>query len=472
MKLGTTLSLGLGASIAVAAIGYAVVSARADAGDESRLSVLAPLATPAGVTMQPLGKAQGYDLGKTTASAIARDQIAYTDTRGLTLYTWDRDPVGKATCTAECAASFAPFYASAKAHAFGDWSLIANGDGKRQWAWKGKALYTYAKDIDPGSVAGNSPAIYGALRRNRLGAMVGGGNRGSLGKDKDKAKPEPMPEGWRPALAYPIAGLQLPAGLAVKEVPDAAAFVLVDRRNHTIYAADAKVTSDIEHCDTADCKKWAPLDAPQLAADIGDFSIVDRDDGVRQWVYRGRALFTYDGDLAPGYANGIGVDRRFSVASVLRYYMPQGVSIQSTPGQGRVLATAEGMTLYRRDGYIFQSGGGHSLRRGQPARPAVGRDIGTNARCGDGCERLWHPFLAAANAEPSGFWDVATRADGSRQWVYQGYALWTYAGDKQPGDINGHDTYDIQVSDDPNRIVDVGTPMDGAAGLWWSIAIP
>ena len=67
---------------------------------------------------------------------------------------------------------------------------------------------------------------------------------------------------------------------------------------------------------------------------------------------------------------------------------------------------------------------------------------------------------------------MATRTDGSKQWVYQGYALWTYEGDKKSGDMNGHDTYDIFVSDEPTRIVDVGTPMDGGASLWWSIALP
>ena len=85
---------------------------------------------------------------------------------------------------------------------------------------------------------------------------------------------------------------------------------------------------------------------------------------------------------------------------------------------------------------------------------------------------MWKPFLAPADAQPSGFWDVATRADGSKQWVYQGYALWTYAGDEKPGDMNGHDTYDIVVSDDPTYLVDVGTPMDAAAALWWAIAVP
>jgi predicted lipoprotein with Yx(FWY)xxD motif len=469
MKLKTTVAMTL-AALAAVGVGYAVVANQADAGDRTQRSLNTPVTTPPGVTLQPLGKAQGYDLGKTTASAIARDQIAYTDTRGLTLYLWDQDPQGKATCADDCAKLFEPFVAVAGAKPMGDWSVITRSDGKSQWALKGKALYMYTKDVDPGSLAGDSPANSGAQRLNRLGVMVGGGNRGSF--KGDKAKIDPLPAGWHAALAYPIEGLQLPAGLMVKEVPDAAAFVLVDRHSHTLYAVDPKSRREVEKCNATTCKQWEAVAAPQLATAIGDFSIIERDDGVRQWAYRDHALYSYDGDLAPGYANGIDADRRLTVASVTRYYMPAGVMLQSSPGQGRVLATADGMTLYRRDGYIFQSGGGHSLRRGQPARPAVGRDIGTDPRCGD-CEKAsWHPFLAAADAQPSGFWNVATRADGRKQWVYQGYALWTYSGDKKPGDINGHDSYDIQLSDDPNRIVDVGTPMDGAAGLWWSIAVP
>lgn len=470
MKLGTTLFAAAAASIIAVAAGYTFLSGPASAGDRLSSAQAAPLITPPGVTVQPLGKAQGYDLGKSTASAIARDQIAYTDTRGMTLYTWDQDPSGKSTCAADCAASFVPFLAVGAVKAFGDWSVITRDDGKKQWALSGKALYTYVKDVDPGSLAGDSPANYGAPRLNGLGVMVGGGNRGSLGRG-DKPKIDPLPQGWKAALAYPM-DIKLPPGVAVKEVPDAAAFVLVDRLNHTLYAVDEKDAREISRCSTQVCKQWEALSAPQLAEAIGDFSVIERDDGIHQWAYQGRGLYTFTGDLAPGYANGIGVDERWSVAAVMRYYMPDGVSIQTTPGQGRVLATANGMTLYRRDGYILQSGGGHSLRRGQPARPAVGRDIGTDARCNAECEKVWHPFLASAGAQPSGFWNVATRPDGKKQWVYQGYALWTYDGDKQPGDMNGHDTYDIVVPDDPNRIVDVGTPMDGAAGLWWSIALP
>jgi predicted lipoprotein with Yx(FWY)xxD motif len=466
MKLATVL-LGAGAAIVSAGAGYKLFGA-ADAGGSTGPT---PIGTPLGVTMQPLGKAQGYDLGKGTASMIARDRIAYADTRGLTLYTRDADPPGKSACTGECAAQFKPFVAAAGAQPFGAWSVIARDDGQKQWALKGKPLYTYTKDVDPGSLGGDSPANYGAPRRNALGVLVGGGYRGA-GLRGERPKPEPMPAGWQPALAFPIEGIQLPAGMAVKEAPDAAAFVLVDQRGHTLYAVDGKDAREVARCSNEVCRRWEPLNAPQLAQAVGDFSVIERDDGIEQWAYKGSALYTYSGDLAPGYTNGIGIAEPWHVAAVVRYYMPPDVSIRQTPGQGRVLATAQGMTLYRRDGYILQSGGGHSLRRGQPARPAVGRDIGTNPRCNDECERRWHPFLAAADAQPCGFWDVATRPDGSKQWVYQGYALWTYDGDRKPGDMTGHDKYDIVVPDDPNFVVDVGTPMDGGAALWWSIAVP
>ena len=467
MKPATRVYSALGAAAAAIGLGYIwehtqPISHSVDAAAAS--------VTPEGVTLQPLGKAQGYDLGKSTASAIARDQIAYADRRGRTLYAWDKDPTAKATCVDACAASFQPFLATSNSKALGDWSLLDRSDGTKQWALKGKALYTYVKDVDPGSVRGASPANSGALRKNALGIMVGGGYRGEIHGEKPAA--DPFPDDWKPALLYPIAGMKLPAGVAVKEIPDAAAFVFVDHGGYTLYEFIGGERSEAEKCALTSCKNWRPFIAAQLAEPIGDFTAVDRSDGIRQWAYKNRLLYTYVEDLAPGYANGVGADERWDIAAVMRYYMPPSVSIQRTPGQGNVLATARGMTLYRRDGYIFQSGGGHSLRRGQPPRPAVGRDIGTDPRCADDCEKEWHPFFAPGTAQPRGFWDVATRTDGRKQWVYQGYALWTYDGDEKPGDMNGHDTYDIVVSDEPAKIVEVGTPMDGGASLWWSIALP
>ncbi len=439
---------------------------------EPEVSEIAPVVTPRDVTLEPLGKAQGYDLSAVTAAALARDEIVYANPEGLTLYTSARDPIGQSLCVNECTEMFKPFLASGQSSVnpgttFGRWTTIEREDGSRQWTLNGKALYTFVKDVDPGSIGGDSPANIGAPRLNGAGVMVGGGNRGDF---DGEIKVDPMPEGWTAAMLFPFDGVKVPPGFAIKEVPDAAAFAIVDARGHTVYAyADKMEVSGA--CANNLCDDWEPLSAPQLAKAIGDFGFMTRDDGIRQWTYKGHPLYTYAGDRAPGYANGTGVDDRWTVAAVARYFFPETASIQNTPGQGRVLATAEGLTLYRRDGHILQSGGGHSLRRGQPARPAVGRDLGTDPRCIEDCDE-WRPFLAGDDAGARGFWNVEERADGTKQWTYQGYALWTYAGDEKPGDMNGHDAYTVYLAHDANTTVDVGTPMDGSAALYWSIAVP
>jgi predicted lipoprotein with Yx(FWY)xxD motif len=432
---------------------------------------LGVLATPPGITLQVLGNAQGYDLGKQTAAAIPRDEIAFTNLKGLTLYTNDKDAPGMATCDRDCAQTWLPMLASTQAHPLGPWSLIARPDGSKQWAYSGKALYHYVKDVDPGSVWGNSPARFGARRKNGAGEYVGGGERGE-GIHGPRANLPPV-KGWHIALAYPVDSLDTPAGISIKEVPDALGLTLVDWRGHTLYAFDGAPSQE-----KSLSAAWRPAAAAQLAEANGDFSVVVRKDGIKQWAYKARPLYAFDGDLEPGDANGMG-EKNLTPAAVYRYFVPSNVTVVDTSGQGRIFATASGQTLYRRDGYIFQSGGGHSLHRGQPARPAVGRDIGINAHCAHDCDR-WHPFLAPANAQPQGFWDVAKRGDGSSQWVYQGYALWTYDGDTKPGDINGNDAYDINFAGSPTMKsdasqlaqLDVGTPMDGTPGLYWAIVNP
>lgn len=425
-----------------------------------------PYATPPGVTLQPLDKGQGYDLGKSAASFIVRERIAFADAKGLTLYTYANDPKGKSVCVAACAEEWIPVPVPDKAQAFGRWSIVVRDDGTRQWAFDGKPLYHYIKDVDPGSVGGNSPARFGARRLNGAGEYVGGGVRGSGAKLRKDMADVPLPPEWTPALAFPLQGFTVPDGLGVREVPDALALTLVDSDNFTLYtlSGDPKKEESIE---------WKPMAAPIFAKGQGDFGFIERTDGIRQWAYKGQGLYTYAGDLMPGDANGLGTAKAWNAAALVRFWMPESVTVRETPGQGRILANAQGMTLYRRDGHILQSGGGHNLRRGAPPRPAVGRDIGTDPRCGAECLKVWHPFLAPDDAQANGFWNVAVRDDGRKQWVYQGYALWTYDGDKAPGEMNGNDTYDIMFSTDKTApALNVGTPYDGAPGLYWAIAIP
>jgi predicted lipoprotein with Yx(FWY)xxD motif len=458
----------------VSIIAAAAVQAATEGTSQAQGSAVdAAFATPDGITLQPLGKAQGYDLGKQTAAFLAREQIAYADAKGMTLYTYAKDQPGRSNCVDACAAQWKPLPASAEAKPYGNWTIIARADGSRQWALKGEPVYTYVKDVDPGSVGGNSPARFGARRIGGDGKPVGGGIRGA----GVHAKPDvPLPADWKPALVFPVTDMKMPDGIGVREVPDAFGLVLVNYKDQTLYTFDGDPTKDKDFNKDG---KWTPAAAPQLSDPVGDFAFALRADGVKQWTYKGRGLYTYAGDYAADDAYGVGADPHWTVASVVRYYMPANVALYNTPGQGKILATTGGKTLYKRDGYILQSGGGHSLRRGQPQRPAVGRDIGINALCDADCQKVWHPFLAPADARPRGFWSVAARPDGTKQWVYQGYALWTYDQDKKPGDMHGNDSFQYAfadtpdvASDAPKKAIDLGTPTDGAPALYWAIAIP
>ena len=115
----------------------------------------APFATPEGITVQPLGKAQGYDMGKQTASVLFREELAFADAKGMTLYTFDKDAGGKSACNGPCATNWPPLKASASDKNEGGYTMITRDDGSMQWAYKGKPLYTWAKDTKPGDITGD-----------------------------------------------------------------------------------------------------------------------------------------------------------------------------------------------------------------------------------------------------------------------------------------------------------------------------
>lgn len=80
-----------------------------------------------------------------------------TQNSGMTLYTFDKDPAGsgKSVCNGQCAKNWPPFMATSSDKGGGDWSIITRDDGSRQWAYKGKPLYLWAKDHKPGDQAGD-----------------------------------------------------------------------------------------------------------------------------------------------------------------------------------------------------------------------------------------------------------------------------------------------------------------------------
>jgi predicted lipoprotein with Yx(FWY)xxD motif/cytochrome c553 len=93
-----------------------------------------------------------------TTERPARFQIdQLIDASGKSLYTYDRDVAysGKSLCDASCTALWPPFLAPPGARRIGDFALIIRPDGERQWAYRGKPLYRYAKDRGPGDETGD-----------------------------------------------------------------------------------------------------------------------------------------------------------------------------------------------------------------------------------------------------------------------------------------------------------------------------
>ena len=83
---------------------------------------------------------------------------AMTDAAGKPLYTYDNDTmVGMSHCTGRCETAWPPLKADDKAKPMGAWTVINRDDGSKQWAYKDKPVYTFAKDTAGQPGTGEQP---------------------------------------------------------------------------------------------------------------------------------------------------------------------------------------------------------------------------------------------------------------------------------------------------------------------------
>ena len=87
----------------------------------------------------------------------------------------------------------------------------------------------------------------------------------------------------------------------------------------------------------------------------------------------------------------------------------------AAPANG-VLATPAGATVYTFDKDSANSG---------------------KSACNGLCAQAWPPLAAQAGDAASGDWSLVTRDDGSKQWAYKGWPLYTFSKDAKPGDTTG-----------------------------------
>lgn len=101
------------------------------------------------------GQAGAEDYGPFKPMASSLGSVL-TDSKGMTVYTYDKDSSGASNCYGECAAYWPPVAATASDKPVGDMTIIKRTDEKLQWADGGKPLYTFVNDKKPGDVTGEN----------------------------------------------------------------------------------------------------------------------------------------------------------------------------------------------------------------------------------------------------------------------------------------------------------------------------
>jgi predicted lipoprotein with Yx(FWY)xxD motif len=81
--------------------------------------------------------------------------------------------------------------------------------------------------------------------------------------------------------------------------------VLTNESGMTLYVFD-KDAAGKSACNGPCAGNWPPLMATAASKPMGDYTIVTRDDGTKQWAYKGRPLYAWKNDKKPGDISGDG----------------------------------------------------------------------------------------------------------------------------------------------------------------------
>ncbi|WP_243372994.1 COG4315 family predicted lipoprotein [Microvirga solisilvae] len=111
-----------------------------------------------------------------------------------------------------------------------------------------------------------------------------------------------------------VAGGAIAQGMAPAKVADTSkGKALVDAKGMTLYTFDRDAAGK-SNCNGQCAQNWPPLMAQAGAAASGDWSVVTRDDGGKQWAYKGKPLYLWVKDTKAGEVTGDGVNNVWHIA--------------------------------------------------------------------------------------------------------------------------------------------------------------
>lgn len=116
-----------------------------------------------------------------------------------------------------------------------------------------------------------------------------------------------------PALAAASALVAACAAMSPPPPATASNGALVGPNGMTLYTFDRDAGGK-SMCNGPCATNWPPLMAPASAGASGDWSVITRDDGSRQWAWRGKPVYYWIKDARPGDRTGDGVNNVWHLA--------------------------------------------------------------------------------------------------------------------------------------------------------------
>ncbi|MFE7098040.1 SCO0930 family lipoprotein [Streptomyces erythrochromogenes] len=265
-------------------------------------------------------------------------------------------------------------------------------------------------------------------------------------KASDSTQPAGAAAEAAPAAAGP--GNQ-PGGQLAASVTEQLGSVLTDSAGLTLYRFDKDTAKPPKSNCEGDCAKtWPVVAAGDVTAASGmDPSLlgeVVRSDGTKQLTVAGWPAYRFNKDAKPGDINGQGVggvwfafgpDGKKAAKAAPAEAAPAapaegapaeaaepapGLSVAKDPKLGEHIVDGKGMTVYR-----FKK---------DTAWPMVSNCVGD-------CLAKWPVVPPVDKANAKGITEknyrVMDRPDGKKQQTVDCWPVYTFSGDKKPGDTNG-----------------------------------